>query len=156
MTDKNSEMSLDDVLSSIRKMVIDDEPPVLDLTDMVKPDGSIVKIKSSENADMGAFLKLVQENTTSVPDCKRLKEEYVSQHLKKGPVISADISSCPIDSVSEKKIDKNEAILELLKEIAAPSVNKWVENHLQDIAGQIIEERIRAIEGKIRDLFGKH
>jgi hypothetical protein len=156
MTDKNPEMSLDDVLSSIRKMVIDSEPPVLDLTDMVKPDGSIVKVRSPENADMSAFLKLVQENAASASNNERLKDEFVAQRLKKGPIVSADVSSCPIDSRPEKKTDKNEAILELLKEIAAPSVNKWVENHIQDIVRQIVEERIKIIEGKIRDLFEKH
>ncbi|MDR1235710.1 MAG: hypothetical protein LBJ96_01755 [Holosporaceae bacterium] len=156
MTDKNSEMSLDDVLSSIRKMVMDNEPPVLDLTDMVKPDGSIVKVKSPENADMSAFLKLVQENAASASHNERLKDEFVAQRLKRGPIVSADVLSCPIDSRSERKTDKNEAILELLKEIAAPSVNKWVENHLQDVVRQMIEERIKIVEGKIRDLFEKH
>jgi cell pole-organizing protein PopZ len=161
MIDKNSEMSLDEVLSSIKKMVVDEEPPVLDLTDMVRPDGSIVKVKNSENTDMGAFLKLVQENTDSISaaDQKRFKGEYVEQQLKKAPVISADVSSSPFFSElakSEKKTDKNEAILELVKEIAEPSVNKWIENHLYDMAKQAIDEKIKAIEGKICDLFEKH
>jgi cell pole-organizing protein PopZ len=155
MVDKNSEMSLDDVLSSIRKMVIDDEPPVLDLTDMIKPDGSIVKIKNPENADMGAFLKLVQENANSVQNQKSLKDECVVQHLKTPPVVSMNISGCS-SSLSEKKADKNEAILELLKEVAEPSINKWIDDHLPDIARRAVEERLKTIEGKIRDLFEKH
>ena len=62
MVDKNSEMSLDEVLMSIKKMVVAEEPPVLDLTDMVKPDGSIEKIRTPDSggSDMGTFLKLVQ------------------------------------------------------------------------------------------------
>jgi hypothetical protein len=162
MIDKNSEMSLDEVLSSIRKMVVDEEPPVLDLTDMVRPDGSIVKVKNSENADMGAFLKLVQENSDSVStaDQKRFKDEYISQQLKKAPIISTDVSnypfSCESDKKTEKKTDKNEAILELLREIAQPTVNKWIENHLCDMAKEAIDEKMKTIEGKIRDLFEKH
>ncbi|MDR1334569.1 MAG: DUF2497 domain-containing protein [Holosporaceae bacterium] len=156
MADKNSEMSLDDVLSSIKKMVIDDEPPVLNLTDMVKPDGSIVKIKNPENTDMGAFLKLVQENANSIQDQKRMKDEYISQQMKKAPIALTDISSCPINSTSEKKAEKNEAILELLKEIAEPSINKWIDNHLSDIAKRAVEEKLKTMEGKIRDLFEKH
>ncbi|MDR2781155.1 MAG: hypothetical protein LBB21_01685 [Holosporaceae bacterium] len=182
MTDKNLEMSLDDVLSSIRKMMIDDEPPVLDLTDMVKPDGSIVKIKNTENTDMGAFLKFVQENSNSTSGSasasalnqKHLKEDF-TQQLKTGQLVSADISSCPVVSSSERKVDKNEAILELLKELSEPLIskwindnlpdiakrsepliNKWISDNLPDIAKRVIEERVMVMERKIRDLLEKY
>ncbi|MDR1982481.1 MAG: DUF2497 domain-containing protein [Holosporaceae bacterium] len=144
MVDKNSEMSLDDVLSSIKKMIIDDEPPVLDLTDIVKPDGSVVKIKGldSESSDIGSFLKLVQENTNSDLKNKHLKEEYVSQQLQKAPLVTTDVSSCPISSQSEKKTDesKNSAVSDVLKEIAVPLINQWLNENLSSIINKKIEE----------------
>ncbi|MDR0632390.1 MAG: hypothetical protein LBF54_04120 [Holosporaceae bacterium] len=150
MVDKNSEMSLDDVLSSIKKMVIDDEPPVLDLTDMVKPDGSVVKIKAadSEHSDIGAFLKLVQKNADSISERKHQKEEYIAQHLQKAPIISTDVSSCPTVSKTEENSSQpngNETILELLKEVAIPLLDKWAKDNLPDIAKNIMEEKFREL-----------
>lgn len=59
---------MDEVLSSIKDMITGTEPPVLELTDMIAEDGSIVKIeknktKSITNPDMKSFLRLIQENT---------------------------------------------------------------------------------------------
>lgn len=74
MADESSEMSLDDVLSSIKQMVIDKDPPVLELTDMLSSDGRIVNVKSvdgsasakssadSGNSDIKTFLQLVQSS----------------------------------------------------------------------------------------------
>jgi cell pole-organizing protein PopZ len=134
-------------------MVIDDEPPVLDLTDVVKPDGSIVKVKKtdSENSDMGSFLKLVQENASLDYENKFHKEEYIAQQLQKAPIISADVSSSPVTSSSEKQPDKNETIPnpKSMEEISASLINKWINNNLPDIAKKVVEE-------KIRELLKKH
>ncbi|MDR2268498.1 MAG: hypothetical protein LBD81_03570, partial [Holosporaceae bacterium] len=72
MDGKKTEMSLDEVLSSIKKMVMDEEPPVLELTDVISKDGSITKLTKdniapitsldSKNPDMSSFLRLIQEN----------------------------------------------------------------------------------------------
>jgi cell pole-organizing protein PopZ len=68
ITDKSAtEASLDEVLSSIKDMVTGPEPPVLDLTDMIAEDGSVIKleknkVKSINNPDMKSFLRLIQEN----------------------------------------------------------------------------------------------
>ncbi|MDR2157959.1 MAG: hypothetical protein LBO02_01425 [Holosporaceae bacterium] len=145
MVDKNSEMSLDEVLSSIKKMVIDDEPPVLDLTDMIKPDGSIVKIKAVdvENPDMSSFLKLVQENANSVSEIKRKKEEYLAQKLQEAPIISADVSSYPHEQKKIKnddKSDKDDMVFDMLKKIAVPLIDKWIADNLSNIVKQEIAE----------------
>ncbi|MDR0677997.1 MAG: DUF2497 domain-containing protein [Holosporaceae bacterium] len=152
MIDKDSEMSLDDVLSSIKKMIINDEPPVLELTDVVKPDGSIVKIETtnSKNSSIGSFLKLVQESTSFCEENEHLKEKYISQQLQKAPVIATDVLSCPVSS-QDKKLDeskkaddsnkdKREAISNTLKEIIDPMVDKWLEENLASLVNKKIEE----------------
>jgi cell pole-organizing protein PopZ len=155
MVDKNSEMSLDDVLSSIKKMVIDNEPPVLDLTDVVKPDGSVVKIKQNdpEGADIGSFLKLAQENADLVLENKYKKEEFIAQQLKEAPIVSVGVSSCPITSNTKQKSSdfaessdkKSEAIMELIKEIMIPLINKWMDDNLPNIAKKVVEEKFREV-----------
>ncbi|MDR0968748.1 MAG: hypothetical protein LBL99_03930 [Holosporaceae bacterium] len=148
MADKN-EMSLEDVLSSIRKMVIDDEPPVLDLTDMVKPDGTIVKVKasdSSNNQDMGAFLKLAQKNAESMSDFKRKEEneEQTQQKTADSDVSTRVVVSCDVkNDASNQKQEKSEAILELLKEIAIPLIDKWIEDNLPNLAKKAMENKLR-------------
>ncbi|MDR0555635.1 MAG: hypothetical protein LBG20_01315 [Holosporaceae bacterium] len=148
MTDKTSEMSLDDVLSSIKQMVVGEEPPVLDLTDMIKPDGSIVKVKTPEveKRDMGAFLKLVQENVDyddgSGSNPLQLKEDNSRQQ---GPYIivdSQDVSEICKRAAENNKVPKSEIALELLKEISIPLINKWINSNLPDIAKKVMEEII--------------
>jgi cell pole-organizing protein PopZ len=159
MAEKNPEMSLDDVLSSIRKMVIDDEPPVLDLTDMVKPDGSIVKIKAadSENQDISSFLKLAQKNADSIsePERERKKEEYIERQLQKAPIVSTDVTSPPFSSREDNSAaveqDKKEAIMELLKEIAVPLINKWIRDNLPEITKKIVDDKIRECLKRMSD-----
>ncbi|MDR2646136.1 MAG: DUF2497 domain-containing protein [Holosporaceae bacterium] len=129
MEHKNSEMSLDEVLSSIRKMVIDEEPPVLDLTDMIRPDGSIEKVRvDSENSEMGAFLKLVQENADAVSEKNfKFNEPHHRYHQ------------------TEKESDKKETVSKLLKETSISLINKWINNNLPDIAKNVVEEKIREL-----------
>ncbi len=67
MAENQTEMSLDEVLSSIKQMVVDKDPPVLELTDMISSDGTIVKIKHGQKDPKGKselkdFLRLAQEN----------------------------------------------------------------------------------------------
>ena len=69
--EKQTEMSLDDVLSSIKQMVIDEEPPVLELTERVSDDGSIITLEDAaqpaeDSNGMSAFLKMAQ--STVIPD----------------------------------------------------------------------------------------
>ena len=67
MAENQTEMSLDEVLSSIKQMVVDKDPPVLELTDMISSDGTIVKVKNGQKDpksknELRDFLRLAQEN----------------------------------------------------------------------------------------------
>lgn len=86
MAENQTEMSLDEVLSSIRQMVVDKEPPVLELTDMISPDGTIVKVKngqkdSKSKNELRDFLRLAQENG---------KDSSLAKDLSSGRRQSAD------------------------------------------------------------------
>lgn len=124
MKENSSEMSLDEVLSSIKKMVIDSEPPVLELTDMVAENGDIVKVKSSvdsSSSDMGSFLKLIQANTDS-PE----------------PVLDS-----PKTIIDEKPV--SQAKSEFLKEIASSLIQKWIDENLPNIVKDVAESEIKKI-----------
>lgn len=127
MKDSSSEMSLDEVLSSIKKMVIDSEPPVLELTDMVAENGDIVKVKSGidhSSSDMGSFLKLIQANTDSP-----------------GPVL--DAPNPPLAEKPEKPV--SQAKSEFLKEIASSLIQKWIDENLPNIVKDVAEAEIKKI-----------
>lgn len=124
MVDKNPEMSLDEVLSSIKKMVIDTEPPVLELTDMVSENGDIVKVKSeteSQSSDMGSFLKLIQEN----------------ERAPKEVPLTTEVQ--PKASVSQDKPS------EFLKSIAAPLIREWINANLPKIVKEVAEKEIKKL-----------
>jgi cell pole-organizing protein PopZ len=143
---KNAEMSLDEVLSSIRKMVIDEEPPVLDLTDMIKPDGSIEKVKvGPENSEMGAFLKLVQENADAIGENNSRSNESYPRYHQETHDVSADAFSHSTVTPSGKEFDKKETVSELLRETSISLINKWINNNLPDIAKNVVEEKIREL-----------
>ena len=70
MAEKQTEMSLDEMLSSIKQMVIDKDPPVLELTDMISPDGTIIKVGNGQSDcsvknEMRDFLRLAQEESNT-------------------------------------------------------------------------------------------
>ncbi|MDR0677465.1 MAG: DUF2497 domain-containing protein [Holosporaceae bacterium] len=143
--EKNSEMSLDEVLSSIKKMVIDENPPVLDLTDMVTRDGSIVKIKKpgSEESDMSSFLKLAQESAEIDPE--RKKNEYIARGLKKGPIVSTDVSSSPFISAKTaeyENLKKPDHLEESIKKMAATMIKDWLDGHLPPLVEKKLKEAL--------------
>ncbi|MDR2724372.1 MAG: DUF2497 domain-containing protein [Holosporaceae bacterium] len=145
MTDKNSEMTLDEVLSSIRKMVINQEPPVLDLINMVKSDGSIVKIEvnDAENPDMSSFLKLIQENTEPYQEKEHGEKKEAIQHSQESLSTSASLSTAAF--VPKKLYDEKQIIAKSMEESSIPLINKWIDDNLPSIAKQIVEEKIREL-----------
>ncbi|GHU12227.1 hypothetical protein FACS189449_05530 [Alphaproteobacteria bacterium] len=153
MVDRNSEMSLDEVLSSIKKMVIDEVPPVLELTDMVSSDGSIVKVKKSptlgnKDPDMSSFLKLIQENTDSgsrkepTPEIKKSFSDDVSDR------ISCSLS-CEIPEKEEVaqscKSEKNDILMEMVKETMISLIQRWLDENLRDIVKVVVEAEVRKL-----------
>jgi cell pole-organizing protein PopZ len=140
MEDNNAEMSLDEVLSSIKKMVVDEEPPVLELTDMISNDGSIVKIqknaKDCKNKDMGSFLKLIQEN-----------QDSTQHNTKKEDNTLEDIENLNKSRQNQKNTqflsEKHDVIYELIKEILPPILQKWINDNLPKIVSNIVETEVK-------------
>ncbi|MBE6446906.1 MAG: DUF2497 domain-containing protein [Alphaproteobacteria bacterium] len=133
MMEKQSEMSLDEVLSSIKQMVINEEPPVLELTDMVSEDGSIVKINDAINdpslkasKDMSSFLKMAQANGK----------------VNNSPIQDVAVE---VDPISEKQNDNNgkEILRQLIIKMAEPLIKEWLSNNLSSIAREIVEEEVK-------------
>ncbi len=131
--DKQAEMSLDEVLSSIKQMVISDEPPVLELTDMVNEDGNIVKIKKTDSIsnesvntskDMDMFLKLAQEEEKAIDKTSIDK----------------------ISTAEEKNVNKNSNILKnIIIEIAEPIIKNWLQENLPIITREIVKDKVKDI-----------
>ncbi|MDR2766617.1 MAG: DUF2497 domain-containing protein [Holosporaceae bacterium] len=89
MADNSEEMSLEDVLAAIRRMVIDKEPPVLDLTDVVDADGRVVKSvpqkPSDTKSDFGSFLRLIQEGVDATGNNSAGATEKAEKNLEMQP-----------------------------------------------------------------------
>ena len=128
MVNNNPEMSLDEVLSSIKKKVIDTEPPGLELTDMVSENGNIVKVKSGTEAsssDMGAFLKLIQENANTPTPVKEKSSSFSESQA------------------TTKSQDKPSS--DFLKTVATPLVREWINENLPKIVKEIAEQEIKKL-----------
>ncbi|MDR3179790.1 MAG: DUF2497 domain-containing protein [Holosporaceae bacterium] len=148
MDENKSEMSLDEVLSSIKKMVMDEGPPVLELTDMISNDGSIVKIKKdgvpeNKNPDMGSFLKLIQENTDSVSPKeppKRILNERISQ------TICSDVPAYKEQKKEPLPYSRSEStITEMIKSIMTPLIQRWLNENLQILVKNAVESEIKKL-----------
>ena len=148
---KTSEMSLDEVLSSIKKMVIDEEPPVLELTDMVSDDGSIVSIKkkneteNKKNNDMSSFLKLIQEDAPHME--KEIKNVSAS---KIEPTIEPIADEIPILKQEKPTLSSNNNNLqqenvmhELIIEAITPLLKKWIDQNLPSVMEKIVEAEVK-------------
>ena len=129
--EKQTEMSLDDVLSSIKQMVIDDEPPVLELTERVSDDGSIITLEDAaqpaeDSNGMSAFLKMAQ--STVIPD---------------SPVKDVAVEMTPIsDSSGQDCNDKKDVLRGLILSVAEPIIREWLSNNLESITRSIVEEKV--------------
>ncbi|MDR2794802.1 MAG: DUF2497 domain-containing protein [Holosporaceae bacterium] len=150
MDENKSEMSLDEVLSSIKKMMIDDEPPILELTDMVSNDGSIVKIKKdnapeNKNPDIGSFLKLIQENTDSVSP-KGLSKRARDEHISRSTVCSNVPERREQSKDTSVPTPKSEStITEMIKSIMTPLIQKWLDENLHIIVKNAVESEIKKL-----------
>lgn len=128
MAEKKSEMSLDEVLSSIKQMVVDAEPPVLDLTDMVTADGTVVKVGENESEEsMGAFLKLAQDSADE------------DKQGNTSPVKTIVERSSP---TTISKTSKDDVMTEIFKDIAAPEVKKWLDTNLSQVVSNAVRPAI--------------
>ena len=148
MESKTSEMSLDEVLLSIKKMVIDEEPPVLELTEMVSEDGSIVSIKKKHNndvktenksSDMSSFLKLIQEDVSEA-----------AQEMAEMPAAAAIHIEQPEEkaTVNLKSEEKNPSLSEnvlheLVREAITPLLKDWLEKNLSSVINKIVETEVK-------------
>jgi cell pole-organizing protein PopZ len=130
--EKQTEMSLDDVLSSIKQMVIDEEPPVLELTERVSDDGSIITLEDAaqpaeDSNGMSAFLKMAQ--STVIPD---------------SPVKDVAVEMTPISDSSEQGCnDKKDVLRGLILSVAEPIIREWLSNNLESITRSIVEEKVK-------------
>lgn len=167
MEKESSEMSLDDVLSSIKKMVIDEEPPVLELTEMVSEDGSIVSLKkqagspdSSEkkSTDMSAFLKLIQQedtqNSLNVSSSANKKQSGVivdSDVLEPKPSSRKHSENNSVGSSSKLSADYNNTIFqEIIMDAAKPLIQDWIHNNLEQIVKAVVQSEVRNFLNKKR------
>ncbi len=139
--EKQAEMSLDEVLSSIKQMVVNEEPPVLELTDMVSEDGTIVKVNKmgeaelfpEEPGEMSTFLRMAQENSESMSIPKESESTEVISPVKGEKIV---------------KSEKKDFLKNLLSEIAEPIIRDWIKSNMPQLVRQIVKEELKEVLGK--------
>ncbi|MBO6055474.1 MAG: DUF2497 domain-containing protein [Alphaproteobacteria bacterium] len=164
MVEDQTEMSLDEMLSSIKQMVVDKDPPVLELTDMVSSDGTIVKLKNGQKSskkknELRDFLQRAQE---SGRESQLFKDSALAKRRGKGcgqnDNENVSVSECEFDSASSEKIkglpkhtncsdpiasDRAVTVSEIVREIAAPLIKDWLEKNLPELAKEIIAVEVQ-------------
>lgn len=164
MVEDQTEMSLDEMLSSIKQMVVDKDPPVLELTDMISSDGTIVKLKngrknSKKKNELRDFLQRAQE---SGKESQLFKDPALAKRWSEGcdqnddEIVAA--SECESDSASSersKKLPKHtdcqnpmasdNAVMvnEIIREVATPLIKNWLEKNLPALAKEIIAAEVQ-------------
>ncbi|MBR1734883.1 MAG: DUF2497 domain-containing protein [Alphaproteobacteria bacterium] len=136
---QNTEISLDEVLSSIKKMVIDETPPVLDLTEMISDDGSIVSISKNKSEqkkenEMSSFLKLIQEDTP-------ISTSPITDDIT-GKTTDKSISSL-INKTASRETIQNDILQDLIKEAITPILKEWIDKNMPNIVEKLIVTEVR-------------
>lgn len=161
-------MSLDEVLSSIKKMMIDKEPPVLDLTNIITENGDIVDVQNiaSDTSSMGSFLKFVNEDEQTQEMQKtsiNKKESPISVDIDKNDSSNNSIKE-KIDSEAIKEIPLREeppiiatkssnesmdkAMLVIIESLMKPMIEKWLKENLPGVVAGIVENEITKLLSK--------
>ena len=148
MAEKQTEMSLDEMLSSIKQMVVDKDPPVLELTDMISPDGSIIKVGEGRNdcslkGEMRDFLRLAQEESNTSLSKSSVQD---SSKTDECGVIEKKLPSCEPKENPSKKIGI--AVSDVVREIATPIVEEWLEKNLRNIVKEIVAAEVQKMVGQ--------
>ncbi len=150
MTEKPAEMSLDEMLSSIKQMVIDKDPPVLELTDMISSDGTIVKVKRGDGDfkiknEMRDFLRLAQEESdvSLVADSPKVASETISpvETQKVEKKVLSDLQLNKTQSITSEKVGI--AVSDVVRDVATPIIEKWLEKNLSDLVREIVTSEIQ-------------
>lgn len=178
----SEDKKVEEILSSIRTIISEDikdgtapsltrasaapssKPlePVIELTQMVKEDGSIINLKETEStrAPQSAPLRApsVDETTPNVSpqrDALRLKEELISSraaeeftkafHSLENTIKSphaASISQSPIQTAS----DLGQMTLEsIVHQMLQPLLKDWLDRHLPSLVKLLVSEQIEKI-----------
>lgn len=163
-------MSLDEVLSSIKKMMIDKEPPVLDLTNIITENGDIVDVQNmaTNTSSMGSFLKFVNEdeqtqemqrasinkktNETAISvDINKngffndsLKEKINSEAIKEAPLKEES----PIIATNSSNESMDKAMLVIIESLMKPMIEKWLKENLPSVVAGIVENEITRLLSK--------
>lgn len=148
MTEKQSEMSLDEMLSSIKQMVIDKDPPVLELTDMISPDGSIVKVGSTQDGhsskeEMRSFLRLAQKESDEVLS-KEISSTNPGDESVSEPV-EENLSRFQTKSSPEISEKMGVVISDVVREVATPLIEKWLEENLQAMVKEVVTSEVQKL-----------
>ena len=152
MAEKPAEMSLDEMLSSIKQMVIDKDPPVLELTDMISPDGTIVKVKRGDGDfkiknEMRDFLRLAQEESDVSLDESPLKvEQDVSKSVTSSETEEKEskgqqLKMTETESIASEKMGI--VVSDVVREVATPIIEKWLKENLSDLVREIVTAEVQ-------------
>jgi cell pole-organizing protein PopZ len=102
---------------------------VLELTDMVSDNGSIVKIKKDgKSPDMGSFLRLVQENAD-----------------RNDPSALRDTGDASRSAINERYDESLKSPLYgIIREIVSPLLKEWVNDNLPSIVTKVVEAEVKS------------
>jgi len=152
MTEKPAEMSLDEMLSSIKQMVIDKDPPVLELTDMISPDGTIVKVKRGDGGfkiknEMRDFLRLAQEESdvSLIDDSPKIAQETVDS-VELPETEEKEDSDLRVELTETKSIASEKvgiAVSDVVREVATPIIKKWLEKNLSSLVREVVTSEVQ-------------
>lgn len=154
-----SEMSIDDVLSSVKRMINDSNGDVLDLTDVVRDDGKISKIKTESpevksdyaSDNIGSLLKAIAENDHNLTQDKHDNVSVEAHNNSNNDQTQLQQSCGAVQSLktllktSELNKKSNKSLEDFMLSITKPIIDNWIEENLENIVRSIAEREISAM-----------
>ena len=155
----HEQQSIDDILNNIRSAIKDKSPiqsrPVsgsapydlLELTDVVQDDGSILKIKKHDKIVDDQQIKLSNKIISdSLASEKLLSDEVASE--------SAECISSFVDQLLRVKLFNDQEstgqLNKLSAEVVRPFIQDWLNENLPLIIREILEKEIKDLIAKIK------
>jgi len=164
---EQEEPSMEEILVSIRKIISEDkeEPPaygdesaagnvvqivtdasyfikaeegVLELTQMVSEDGTVVDLT-----------KIVEEEAPPSKDTLEPEESLVSTPVA---ATSTEAFINLANALAQEKIIEGRTVEDLIKEILHPLLKQWLDDNLSGLVERLVKDEIKKLSGRARNL----
>jgi cell pole-organizing protein PopZ len=153
--DKNDDMSIEDILASIRKYVVDDgennqskDEQQQDTSTDINQNGIVINLEKSQisEPDNSEQQEMESEESSTI---MYTKSEILASNTSTNPI--GKLTNALKSYGSTKKQDKSPEMLTIdkfLEKVATPMIEKWLENNMEQIVERMVDREIEKLKNE--------